>query len=397
MMYSFFGGSMNTVSIFRTLRSRVLFFVVAAAIAVVALPSQAQFRASIQGSVTDPTGAAIPNAQLTLKDNATNKVLTATSDSSGVYNFNALPPDHFTLTATATRFTQMVIQDLQVIPEQPNSVNVMLQLGETTTTVTVSGDTLSAVDTETANIGATIGSNEIQHMPSFNRDVFTLTQLAPGVVSDGAQGSGGGVYGAPGNQGPGGSGAGGGAPTENRPQANANGNQNENNGIAIDGISTVSAVWGGASVITPTEDSIDNVRIVTNDYDAESGRFAGAQTLVTSKSGTNQLHGSAFIAIHRPGLNAFQRGTGTGNPVKDTQRFNQYGGSIGGPIIKNRIFAFFAYAATPNSSTNTGSGWYETPAFDALAPTGSIASKYLTFPGGAVSTTGIITNNETCT
>ena len=96
--------------------------------------------------------------------------------------------------------------------------------------------------------------------------------------------------------GSGGSGNGGQAPTENGPQANANGGQYETNGITIDGISTVSAVWGGTTVITPDEDSIANVRIVTNDYDAENGRFSGAQTLVTSKSGTNQFHGSAVLS-----------------------------------------------------------------------------------------------------
>lgn len=358
--------------------------------------AHAQFRTSVQGVVTDPTGAAIPGASLTLKNNATNKTDVRTSDAGGVFNFNALPADSFTLTVEHPGFENKVLSDLQFIPEQANSLTVQLSLAGASQEVTVNASTTAAVDTETANIGGTISSNDIQHLPSSNRDVFTLTQLAPGVISDGSQGAGGGTYNAPGNQGPGGSGAAGAPPTENGPQANANGQQYGTNGISIDGISTVSAVWGGTTIITPTEDSISNVRIVTNDYDAENGRFSGAQTMVTSKSGTNQLHGSAFIAIHRPGLNAFQRSTGTGNPVKDTQRFNQYGGSVGGPIIKNRIFAFFAYEATPNSSTNTGSGWYETPAFDALAPTGSIASKYLNFPGGAVSTTGIITNNETC-
>ena len=222
-------------------------------------------------------------------------------------------------------------------------------------------------------------------------------------MADGAQGSGGGVYAAPGNQGPGGTGASGAAPTENRPQANANGSQNENNGIAIDGISTVSsAVWGGASVITPSEDSIDNVRILTNDYDAENGRFAGAQTLVTSKSGTNQLHGSAFNAIHRPEpQRTFQRqirdstGLIIGTPQRDTARFNQYGGSLGGPILKDRLFAFFAYESSPNSSTATGTGWYETSAFRAAAPANSIAAKFLSFPGSAPNGT-IVTTGETC-
>ena len=216
---------------------------VLALLLVASVSASAQFRASIQGTVTDPDGAVVPNAQLTLKDNGTNNVLTAKSDSSGTYNFNALPADVFTLTATAPGFNQKVIANLQIIPEQPNSVNVQLTLGATSTTITVSGATESAVDTETSNIGGTITSNDIEHTPSFNRDVLTLTQLAPGAVSDGSQGSGGGVYAIPGNQGPGGSGSSGASPTENRPQADANGQQNENNGISIDGISTVSAVW----------------------------------------------------------------------------------------------------------------------------------------------------------
>jgi hypothetical protein len=357
--------------------------------------AHAQFRTSVQGSVTDNTGAAIPNASLTLVNLATSATVTHTSDSSGVFNFNALPADHFKLTVTSTGFKTQVLNDLQFIPEQANNLNVSLELGGVTETVTVDASDNPALDTATSNIGATVDANQIQHLPSFNRDVFTLTQLAPGAVSDGSQGAGGGVYSLPGNQGPGGSGSGGAAPTENRPQANANGTRNDANGISIDGISTVSAVWGGASVITPTEESIDNVRIVTNDYDAENGRFAGAQTLVTSKAGTNKLHGSAFIAIHRPGLNAFQPSTGVGSPVKDTQRYNQYGGSIGGPIWKDKIFAFFAYESSPNNSTATSTGWYETSAFRSAAPTGSIAATYLNFPGSAVSGT-VVTTGETC-
>jgi hypothetical protein len=359
--------------------------------------AHAQFRASIQGTVTDSTGAAIPNAQVTLKDNANNATQTATSNAEGVYNFGALPPDHFTLTATAPGFKQKVLSNLTIIPEQANSVNVQLDLGETSTTITVSAEAQSAIDTETPNIGGTVNSNDIQHLPSFNRDVFTLTQLAPGAVSDNGQNAGGGVRSNPGTQGPGGSGNGGAPPTENGPQANANGGQYETNGISIDGISTVSAVWGGTTIITPTEDSIDNVRIVTNDYDAENGRFSGAQTLVTSKSGTNQIHGSAFIAIHRPGLNAYNRSPIPAiSALRDTQRYNQYGGSLGGPIWKDKIFAFFAYEATPNSSTATTTGWYELPSLRSAAPSGSIASTYLNFAGSAPVGT-IQMAGQTCT
>lgn len=357
--------------------------------------ARAQYRTSLQGSVTDPQGGVIPNAKLTLKDNATNATIIHTSDSAGVFNFNALPADSFTLTVEVVGFQKKVLSNLQFIPEQPNGLNVELALGNVSETVTVDASTTPAVDTQTANIGGTISSNQIEHMPSSNRDVFTLTQLIPGVISDGAQGSGGGVYNAPGNQGPGGSGASGQFPTENGPQANANGQQYENNGISIDGISTVSAVWGGTTIITPNQDSIDNVRVVTNDYDAENGRFSGAQTLVTSKSGTNQVHGSAYISIHRPGLNAFQRSTGLGAPQRDEQRFNQYGGSLGGPIWKDKVFAFFAYESSPNKSTASGTGWYETAAFRNAANPNSIAYKYLNFPGAAPSGT-VITSGETC-
>ena len=367
--------------------------------------AHAQFRASIQGTVTDPQGASVPGATLTLLDTETNRSLTATSNSSGVYNFNALPPDHFTLTATAPGFQQQVINDVHIIPEQANAVNVQLALGQTNTSVTVSGETAPALDTETASISGVVSSNEIQHLPSAGRDVFQLVQLAPGVFGDGSQGAGGGTNNLPGTMGPGGSGASTGIfATENGPQAVSNGGQYETNGISIDGISTVSAVWGGTSVITPTEDSVGNVKIVSNSYDAENGRFSGAQIAVTSKSGTNQLHGSAFFRAYRPGLNAYQRYNGPGSLaagtpdqrglLRDSQRFNQFGGSIGGPIWKDHVFAFFAYETERNHSSVTSTGWYETKALAALAPANSIASKFLTFTGATVNSSGLI--NQTC-
>src|SRR5215469_14169161 len=373
----------------------------AGVVSVISVTAHAQFRASIQGTVADPTGAVIPNATVTLTDNATNATQTATANSEGVYNFGQLGPDRYTITATAPGFTKKVLQNVTIIPEQANSVNIELALGDTNTTVNVSADTISAIDTSTSNIGTTISSNDVNHMPSFNRDVFTLSQLAPGTVSDGSQSAGGGVHSTPGTQGPGGSGSGGNPPTENGPQMNANGGQYETNGISIDGISTVSAVWGGTTIITPSEEAIDNVRIVTNDYDAEDGRFAGAQTMVTSKSGTNTLHGSAFFALHRPGLNAYQPAVRTssgqriGTPLRDQARFNQWGGSLGGPILKDRLFAFFAYETSPLSTTAQDTGWYETSQFRSAAPSGSIAATFLNFPGSAPSGQ-INMTGETC-
>jgi protocatechuate 3,4-dioxygenase beta subunit len=146
----------------------------------------AQYRTSVQGTVTDSTGAAIPGATLTLKDNANNQTIVRQSDASGVYNFNALPADHFTLSVKAPGFSTKVLSNLEFIPEQANAVNVQLAVGGTDTTVTVDASTTPAMDTETSNIGGTISANDIQHTPSFNRDIFTLTQLVPGAISDGS-------------------------------------------------------------------------------------------------------------------------------------------------------------------------------------------------------------------
>jgi hypothetical protein len=368
---------------------------------------QAQYRASLRGTVTDSEGAVVAGATVTLVDQDTNRTMVSTSDGNGIYIFNALPPDPYRLTVEAKGFKQKLLEHVVIIPEQLNALDLQLEVGQVQQVVAVSGTT-SALDTETATLSATITSNQIQHMPSFNRDVFQLAQLTPGVFGDGSQGSGGGSYTLPGAQGVSGSsnGSAGIFQIENAPQIQNGGGQDITNSITIDGISTVSAVWGGASVITPSEDSVQDMKVVSNSYDAENGRFSGAQIQVTSKSGTNSLHGSAFFKASRPGLNAYQRWNGTqsnkpGTPQerglnRDDARFNNYGGSLGGPIWKNKIFAFFNWETSPLSSTTTAQGWYETSQFDSTAAaSGSIASKYLTYPGNAPSASGIL--YKTCT
>ena len=154
-------------------RKLLCMFVLALA-AFSASAAHAQFRASIQGTVTDPTGAVIPGATLTLTDTDTNHAITATSNGSGVYNFNALAPDHYTLTADAKGFKPKTIQDLHIIPEQPNGVDVQMEIGDTSTTITVTGDQISPLQTETASTSGVVDSNQIEHLPSAGRDVFQL-------------------------------------------------------------------------------------------------------------------------------------------------------------------------------------------------------------------------------
>ena len=389
-----------------------------AALLMLAPLAQAQYRASIQGVVTDATGAVIPDATLTLTDVGTNKKQVRTSDGKGVYNFNALPADTFTLVVTKKGFQQKVLDQLQLIPEQANAINVILSIGSDAQTVTVNASTEPALDTQTANNGRTITENEVQHLPTYQRDVTGLIQLAPGVLADGAQSGGGGGFQSPGTQTGASSGGGGNLghsssifATENGASANANGGQFETNGYTVDGISTVSAVWGGSTVITPSEDSVSNVKVVTNAYDAENGRFSGALTEITSKSGTNQVHGSFFYQINRPGLNAYQRWNGPtsvtsvdedGNKLspearglfRDADRYNQLGGSASGPIWKNRVFAFFSYEGQSQNVPVPSKGWFIAPSLTALAPANSIASTYLNFKGSNV--LGTVIASATC-
>jgi hypothetical protein len=240
--------------------------------------SQAQYRTSIQGVVTDPTGAVIAGAKLTLTNPATGEKQERVSNGDGVYNFNALAAANFSLQVEKQGFQKKQLDNVVLIPEQPNAINVQLDIGAESQTVTVDASSAPLLQTETASISGTVSSNEIQHLPSFGRDVIKLTALAPGSFGDNAQGSGGGNNDLPGTESGGGSSGGsdGIFKTENGAQVIANGNQTENNGITIDGISTASAVWGGSTVITPSEDSVESVKIVSNSYDAEDGRFNGA-------------------------------------------------------------------------------------------------------------------------
>lgn len=371
--------------------------------------AHAQYRASIQGVITDPQGAAVPGATVTLTDKDTNRTLTTTSNDGGIYNFNALPPDHFLLMAEKTGFKKNVLDNLTVIAEQANAINVQLEIGTTTETVTVNGAAVPQIDTETAQISGTVTSQEIQKLPSFGRDVFQLAQLAPGAFGDGAQSAGGGSFNLPGSN----SGASGATDgifkTENAPQIIANGTQNENNNITIDGVGVTSVTWGGSAVITPNEESVKEVKVVTNGYDAENGRYSGASIQVISNNGTDQYHGSFFFKAHRPGLDAYQTWNGpySGWTPQDTtptergllrndSRFNQFGGSVGGPIWKHKVFGFFSWETLRNNSVTPGAGWYDTPQFDALAPTGSIASKLLSFSGEGASYASINTAGSTC-
>jgi hypothetical protein len=354
----------------------------------------AQYRAGIQGSVLDPQGNAITGAAVTLTNKETNRLQTATTDASGVYNFLGLAPGRYSLAAEATGFKRQTLADIGIAAEQVQSVNITLQVGDVSQSVTVNGDVTPPIDTETGQISGTLSAQEIQNLPSLGRDPFQLLRLAPGVFGDAAHTNSGNSQNTPGSAGPGGTSANSSIfSTENQVQINANGQRNTANSYQIDGVEVNSLAWGGAAVITPNEESVKEVRVSSNYYSAENGRNSGAQVEVVSQNGTNEYHGSIFIKLDRPGLNAFQRYNGPGGPSADervTNRFNQIGGSVGGPIIKNHLFVFFSYETLRNNTVNTNNTWAEAPQFLKQAPAGSIANTLLTFPGEGTAISRII-------
>ena len=222
----------------RSISSAVRVFLTFTCFFFFAVMAQAQYRTSIQGVVTDTTGAVVSGANLTLTNPQTGEKQVRVSNDAGVFNFNALPAAPFHLEVSKDGFETKVIDNIQLIPEQANAVNVQLTVGAASQTVTVNAETEPLLQTETASINGVVSDNQIQHMPSFGRDVYQLVQLAPGVFGDGAQGSGGGGQNLPGTQGPGATGGNQGIfQTENGPQALAAGQQYENNSYP----STVSA------------------------------------------------------------------------------------------------------------------------------------------------------------
>src|ERR1700733_4575564 len=280
--------------------------------------ARAQYRAGLQGVVLDAQGAAVEGATITLTNSETNHSQQATSGSGGVYSFPGLPPGSYTDSTEKKGFKKNVLENISIAGEQVQALNVTLALGEITSSVVVNASDAAAIDTETGQLGGTLSSTEVQDLPSFGRDPFQLLRLAPGVFGDGAHNNGGGGEKNSRRAGPRGTSAQQRIfQIENQPQAFAGGQRNEANSFQIDGVSVNSLDWGGAAIITPNEEWVKEGGFTSTSYDAELGHGSGAQVEVVSQNGTNSYHGSAFIKIDRPGLNAFQAYNGPSGPAAD--------------------------------------------------------------------------------
>jgi carboxypeptidase family protein/TonB-dependent receptor-like protein len=369
----------------------VLLFTVTAA--------SAQFKAGIQGTVTDTAGALVPDAKVTLVNTETGKTQETTTSDEGFYRLSGLAPAKYKLTVEKAGYKQKVFDNLAVNAEAVQGIDVALEVGEVSATVTVTQETSQTLETENANLNKAITTQEVRALPQFGRDPYELVRLTPGVFGDSARGGAGGAISLPNTAGPGGSNRSI-FQTENQPQISANGQRITSNNYQIDGTSVNSLTNGGAAVITPNQESVKEVRVIANVYSAEYGRNSGAQVLTVSQNGTNAFHGSLFLKNNSPGLNSFNKyGGPNGAPtVRVNQHLNQYGGSIGGPITlprfgeggpstrnwKNRAFFFFSYEGLSSSNTDTINAFIETAQFRQAvlnARPNSIAARILSDSG----------------
>lgn len=358
-------------------------------LAFAAASAEAQFRAGLQGSVVDAGGGLVAGATVTLVSNETQRTLTVTTNDDGFYRFSSLAPGSYSLTVESANFKKQVYEDVAISGENIQGLDVTLSAGGIQEVVTVTDET-PALETEDANIRKTITEEEILRLPQIGRDPYELARLAPGVFGDGARGGGGGSVGLPNTSGPGGSDTGIFA-TENRPAISANGQRVSANSFQVDGVDVNSQTWGGAAVITPTQESVKEVQVTSATYSAEDGRNSGAQVKVVTQNGTRAFRGSAFFKYNDPGWNAFNSGFTIRDdrfatprvrqvlPVRVNNRDKIYGGSFGGPLpisilnfgeggnvlnsLKDKLFFFFAYEGLRRFNNNPSDGWVETEQF----------------------------------
>ena len=280
--------------------------------------------ADILGTVTDSTGAAIPNAQITVTNVDTRQARTTTSNASGDYDVTLLPVGKYSVTVSITGFKTSTTNNLAVEAGDRARADVKLEVGGSTETVTVEAQT-PLLQADNATVSSTVTAKAVQDLPLNGRNFVQLVQLVPGA-----------------NEGQGNSLTSGARPDDRRQSAgfSVNGQDDTLNNYIIDGIDDNERVIGTIGV-RPNVEGIQEITVQTNSYSAEAGRTAGGVVSIITRSGTNQFHGSAYEFFRNDVFDARNVLQTTG--AKPELRQNQFGGSIGGPIIKDRTFFFGDY------------------------------------------------------
>ncbi|HXC94711.1 MAG TPA: TonB-dependent receptor [Edaphobacter sp.] len=292
---------------------------------------------SLRGTVKDPTGAVIPGAKINLVDNGTGLTFSAESNAAGEYQFAQIPPAKYNITVTASGFgAQTKVAELLV--NQPATINFALSVTTTqeVMNVTAEAQTLNVSD---ASLGSSTNNATIQALPSETRNVPDILSLQPGVV----------YMPPPDNP----------AMQDSRSGA-VNGGRSDQGNITVDGIDDNDQVNGFAftGVLRQTQDSIEEFRVTTGNANADAGRSSGAQVSLVTKSGTNHFHGAAY-EYNRPTItvanNFFnkqaQLNSGEANRPGKLIR-NIFGGDLGGPILKDKLFFFANYEGTRQAESS---------------------------------------------
>lgn len=286
--------------------------------------------AAVLGFVHDPSGAAIPNSQVTLIDNSTGVSQTVKSDAQGQFVFPDVHIGQYKIRAQATGFSESVTDTFTVTVNARQRADITLQPGNVSETVTVSG-AATQLESETSDTGTVISKTEVQNLPLNGRAYGDLATLVPGVRRNTLE-----------NQ----------SVTSRDASFNVNGQRSEFNNFLLDGLDNnaygTSNQGFSNQAIPPSPDAISEFRVETNNYSAEFGRASGAVINVSINSGTNQFHGRVWEYNRNTSLNAEGPFLPPINVLTGKRQVpvlirNQFGGALGGPILKDKLFFFIDY------------------------------------------------------
>lgn len=296
------------------------------------LPVYAQTTGVISGVVTDNAGALLPKVQVTARNAASGEVRTATTNAAGEYSFPALQPGDYSLSFAATGFAT-ILETATLNVTEHIAVNTAMKLSSVTSTVEVNSSDQALLQTESVTQGGVVSGEAISQLPLATNNFTQLLALSPGVIAplNDATGLGRG--------------------TQN---VNVNGARTNSNSVYVDGVDAVNVHTNSAanngfasnSVIIPPPDAIQEFKIQTALFDATTGRSGGSNVALITRSGANAFHGDIYEFFRNTVLNAnsyFLKGQGQPRPELLQ---NQFGASIGGPILKNKLFFFFNYQGT---------------------------------------------------
>jgi len=308
--------------------ARTLGFIFAMALAVVFLSAgriaAQDVTGSIKGTIVDSQGAVVPGATVTVKSQDKGDERTAIADNDGNFVVSKLTLGKYTLTIEKQGFKKRIMTDLSISLGENALGNLAMDAGSVTETVTVTASSEELVNREQAQISATFDTRKVQDLPSNSAGggLDTLLLNVPGV----AQNSGGGT-------------------NTNGTGLSVNGNRGRSNNFQIDGSDNNDLSVGGPSLFIGNQDQVQEFQIITNNFSAQYGRNLGAVINIVTKGGSNQFHGTAF-EYHRDQRNLdtldnIERAGGQQEPVRALS--NVFGGTVGGPIVKNRAFFFGSY------------------------------------------------------